>query len=74
MAKTVVIPQKPVNYWDIGFKLFWTTVSFALGYLIQIVADIPAWWAPLLGLAANAALAWIRQRYGTTAPDLPRPS
>lgn len=68
---SVKIPQIPVNNWDIFFKSFWTLLAIGGGAAVTVLADAPVWWALPVSTVLTAGLAWMRQRFGVTAPDLP---
>lgn len=51
---------------DVAFKLFWTVVATAAGFVAVEAANWPQWWAvPAAGLA-NVVLALARQKTGTS--------
>ena len=61
---------KDINWRDWAFKLFWTGVAAVTGIAVQIAADLPTAWAPILILVANAITAIARQHLGQTPPTL----
>lgn len=59
-----------VNYKDIAFKVLWTGVAAGLAVAITATTTLTQWWAPMIAMGFNTALAWVRQQLGRTAPDL----
>lgn len=71
---SVPIPRRSINYKDIAYKVFWTAAAGALPTLVVVVQDLPAGWILPATLVVNYLTAMVRQRTGTTAPDLPPPT
>jgi hypothetical protein len=68
---STMIPPTPANLRNIAFKAFWTGAAVVLSTLAVDLADVEAWWIPMVATVVNYALAWVRERLGSTTPDLP---
>lgn len=63
-----------VNYLDIFFKVLWTGVAASLAVAITATTSLTQWWAPMLAMAFNTGLAWVRQQLGQTPPSVGPPA
>lgn len=70
----VPIPAASVNYRDLLFKVFWTTVAIGLGLLGTAVVEVHPAYAVPIGGAVNYITGLIRQFYGVTPPDISHPA
>lgn len=68
---TVTIPPAEVNWRNVLLKGVWTVASVALSYALVVLAGIDAWWVMPISGGVNWALAAVRERLGSTTPDLP---